>query len=78
VRTIDTRIQGIPCQIEYTVKGRYVPAKTNADPDSCYEAEYPEIEFEVLDQRGRPAPWLARKLTDNDTQRIETQILEAA
>jgi hypothetical protein len=73
---METRIAGIPCTIDYTVYGKYVPAKTNADPDSCYEAEYPEIEFTVCDRRGRPALWLACKLSDDDIRRIESEILE--
>lgn len=73
---IETRISGIPCLIEASVNGTYTPAKTDADPGRCYEAEYPEIEFDVLDRRGRPAPWLAKKLTQADTNRIENLILE--
>lgn len=73
---MQTHIAGIPCRIEFTVTGQYIPARTNAEPDYCHEAEYPDIEFEVLDRRGRPAPWLARKLTPAETQRIENEILE--
>lgn len=32
--------------VECSVSGRYRPAKINADPDDCYEAEYPEVEIE--------------------------------
>ena len=73
---MQTHVAGIPCRIEFTVRGRYIPARINAEPDYCHEAEYPDIEFEVLDRRGRPAPWLAKKLTDADIHRIENEILE--
>ena len=73
---METRISGIPCVINYTVSGNYLPAYINAPPEYCYEAEYPEIEFVVCDRRGRPAPWLAAKMTAEDIQRIETEILE--
>ena len=73
---METRISGIPCTVEYTITGKYVPAKVDAPPEYCYEAEYPEVEFTVCDRRGRPAPWLERKMTHKDTQRIELEILE--
>jgi hypothetical protein len=70
-----TRIAGIPCTVNYSIQGKYVPAKVNADPNSCYEAEYPEVEFTVCDRQDRPAPWLERKMTEEDRQRIESEIL---
>lgn len=71
-----TRIAGIPCQAQIThISGRYVPAKTNADPDDCYPASYPEVEWEVLDRKGYAAPWLAKKMTTEDMDRIETELL---
>lgn len=73
---MNTHVAGIPCQIEFTVRGRYIPAKVDAPPEYCHEAEYPDIEFEVLDRRGRPAPWLAKKLKPADIHRIENEILE--
>lgn len=73
---METKINGIPCTVDYTIRGKYIPAKVNADPDSCYEAEYPEVEFTVCDRNGRPAPWLEAKMTDEDRQRIENEILE--
>ena len=71
-----THIAGIPCTVDYTIRGKYKPAKIDADPDSCYEAEYPEVEFTVCDRNGRPAPWLEAKMKDEDRQRIENEILE--
>lgn len=73
---METKINEIPCTVDYTIRGKYKPAKIDADPDSCYEAEYPEVEFTVCDRNGRPAPWLEAKMTDEDRQRIENEILE--
>lgn len=73
---IESHISGIPCKLDCEVHGRYQPAKIDAEPEYCYEAQWPEVEFEVLDRRGRPAPWLAKKLTDADIHRIENEILE--
>ena len=51
------------------------PLGRGCDSDQdCYG--YAEIEFTVLDRRGREAPWLTRKLTPDDVERIETEILE--
>ena len=72
---METRIAGIPCTVEYTVRGKYKPAKVNAPPEDCYEAEYPDIEFTVCDRNGHPAAWLEAKMTDEDRQRIEAEIL---
>lgn len=33
--------------------------------------------FEILDSRGRKAPWLTRKLTPTETNRINREIDEA-
>jgi hypothetical protein len=66
--TITTQIAGIPCQLRVT----YWEATTTA---TWYTpAEGGDIEYEVLDRRGYPAPWLERKLTDLDRQRLEVEI----
>ena len=44
------------------------------NPDDFYG--YSEVDFTVCDRRGRPAPWLERKMSDKDTQRIKEEILE--
>lgn len=70
----DSHIQGIPCRI--AIDNCYVQ---DADP-SCTDSDadyygYSEIDYTVLDRRGRPAPWLAKKATDKDNERIEREIL---
>jgi hypothetical protein len=73
---IETRVAGIPCLISVThfdsVRGSY---SYNAPSDMDYYG-YTEVEFEVLDRRGRPAPWLERKLTSKERERIEQEIAE--
>lgn len=72
--TFDRRVAGIPCQVEVlSFEGSYSPAKVDADPGSCYPAEYPEIDWRLLDRRGYPAPWLEAKLTDTERDEIENQ-----
>jgi len=72
---IESTVAGIPCQIQIDRCFTQKPLGRMADSDlDCYG--YAEIEFTVLDRKGRPAPWLERKLTADETYRIETQILE--
>lgn len=68
---------GLPCIARVTHYSPGCAAKTNADPWDCYEAEYPEIEFDLLTTRGKPAPWLEKLMTDQDRERIENELLEA-
>ena len=72
-----SQIQGIPCLIDVTschvVKGSF---NYNAPSDLDYYG-YSEIEFEILDRKGYKAPWLERKATEEDSERIEQEILEA-
>jgi len=60
---LDTRIAGIPCKIGIT--------SLTIDPFGS------EADFHVMDRRGRLAPWLDRKLTEGDYERIVDEIVEA-
>jgi hypothetical protein len=76
IAEIETRVAGIPCIIGVThfesVRGSF---SYHAASDMDYHG-YIESEWVVCDRRGRPAPWLERKLTDKDTSRIESEIAE--
>lgn len=70
-----TRIQGIPCIVKVI---NYTPAFTPTWGGAMEDGDYgddPEFDFDVFDTRGRPAPWLARKVTDADVERIEQEFL---
>jgi len=73
---LESRVAGIPCLINVT---RYFKQKAlgpSADSDyDCYG--YTEIEFDVLDRNGLPAPWLAKKMTADDKAEIELAIERA-
>ena len=72
---IETRVAGIPCIARVTHYFRQAPLGPMADSDwDCYG--YTNCEFDILDRRGRPAPWLERKATDDDRQRIEQEITD--
>jgi len=71
---IETRVAGIPCLID--VEHVFVQPPLGPMCDSDWDANgYTDLEYTVCDRRGRPAPWLARKLTPDDTCRIEDEVL---
>ena len=75
--TFESRVAGIPCQIEVTYYSEDRPMRVtgsgfgDADPP-----EPEEFEFTVLDRKGYPAPWMERKLTRDDYQRIKQEYLQ--
>ena len=74
----DTRIAGIPCQIGVTYFHYQPPWRGSAhtcDSDLDYYGCH-ELEYDVLDRRGRPAAWLERKLTDRERSRIDDEVFE--
>ena len=68
-----TTICGIPCEIEVIHYYRQPPNPRADNPDDFYG--YTELEFNVLDRRSRPAPWLEAKLNDAQTERIKSEFL---
>lgn len=62
----DFRVQGIPCKIEVTYFDYGYSCKRRGHPDTWEEDVPPYMEYDILDQRGRPAPWLERKATEDD------------
>lgn len=64
-----TRIAGIPCHVVAHITPGY--------PATRYEPGEPDdIELSIFDRRGYRAPWLERKLTDDDKRRIENEAFE--
>ncbi len=71
----NTTISGIPCQVALL---SYYSTKGNSSADNDYDYYgYEEAEWVVLDRKGYEAPWLARKLTEYDNERIENLLLES-
>lgn len=71
---LDVRIQGIPAIVEVLSA---TPARPAGKGGYLEPPEPADVEFKVLDLRGRPAPWLERKLTDADVETITREALEA-
>jgi hypothetical protein len=59
---------GLPAIARVTSFYPYVPATWDSP------SEGGEVEFEILDQRGRPAAWLERRLTDKDRADIDGEV----
>lgn len=73
---LETRICGIPCAVAVfdivSVKGSF----SYAAPSDLDYYGYTDFDYRVCDQRGRPAPWLERKMTKNDRELLEERINE--
>lgn len=71
---IDSRVRGIPCKIRIDhyrrVRGSF---RRDAPSDMDYYG-YTEMSWEVCDSRGRPAPWLAKKMTRKDDLLVEESV----
>lgn len=78
VLEFETRIAGIPAMIGVTYFHNQPPWRGSAHtaPSDLDYYGYFELEYDVLDRRGRPAPWLERKLDDDARIEIQNQALE--
>lgn len=74
----DHHVAGIPCQVGVTHFFRQAPWKGSAHtaPSDMDYYGYTEMEYDILDRRGRPAAWLERKLTDRERSRIDEEVFE--
>ena len=71
--TLRAKIQGIPCQVRVTHYSKQEPLGPWCDSDwDCYG--YTDIDFEVLDRKGYLAPWLSKKMSQDDVRNIEMEI----
>lgn len=66
----DSRIAGIPCQIGVVNYERHAAMSVHEAHSDLEFYGYSEVDYVVLDRRGRPAPWLQRKV-DDDSSIIE-------
>jgi hypothetical protein len=76
IATFNTRAAGIPCQVGVTSWDKFVPARVCGPVELCYPAEGGDGTWELLDLRGRPAPWLEAKLTQDDLVRLEREVFD--
>ena len=66
-----TRVAGIPCICRVTTRyTEAIPDKETGLPD------HDTFDFEILDTRGRKAPWLSKKLSEKDSDRLREEFLD--
>lgn len=74
IAELPTRVSGIPCLVGvtsyYQAEGSY--SFHAASSDDYYG--YIDMSYEILDRKGRPAPWLEKKLDEYARQDIERLI----
>lgn len=74
---IEARISGIPCLVQVDSYDTVPPCRGSARTAPS-EMDYrggAEVEFTVCDRNGRPAPWLERKMSDDERTTIEERII---
>jgi hypothetical protein len=77
---IAIRAAGLPACAgitHYHYQPRFPGSPYRCDSDRDYLG-CEEIEWDLLDRKGRPAPWLARKLSPRDREDIMRHLLDLA
>lgn len=72
----NSTISGIPCIIRVIHYDKYIPASVSGLPEESYPAEGGTSDWIVLDRRGHRARWLEKKLTRNDLDRIDEEVMD--
>lgn len=71
-----TRVSGIPCKIKVNYYKPEQPLRHfGPNLEDVLPPEPSEIVYEILDRKGYPAAWLARKITDSEDARIQDEFL---
>jgi hypothetical protein len=72
---IQTKIAGIPAVVRVLYASYTRPDPGTWASDIDYWGGW-ELDWQICDRNGRPAPWLERKATDEDRERIESELIE--
>ncbi len=72
---IETRIAGIPCVVRVDYASYTKPDPSNWVSDWDFYGGW-DLNWEVCDRRGRPAPWLEKKLDKYECKRIEEELIK--
>jgi hypothetical protein len=71
---IEATVCGIPCLVGVTYWEPYQRGRYCGPPEKCYPPEGGRGEWKILDRKGRPAPWLERKMTDQDRDMVNEEV----
>lgn len=72
---ISATVSGIPAIVRVTYSHYTKPNPTSWASDWDYHGGW-TVDWEILDRRGRPAPWLERKCDQAEKSRLEAVIFE--
>lgn len=72
--TISHRLAGIPCLIGVRMCKKYPPNPNADNPDDYYG--YWDVDYDILDQKGKAAAWLENKATKSDHDDIFNRVVE--
>ncbi len=77
---VPVRARGIPALAGITYYDYQPPFRGSPYLCDCSDDYYghEEVEWDLLDRRGKPAPWLDRKLSKADREGITRELLELA
>jgi len=72
----ETTVAGIPCQCLVYEYQEELPMRITGTGYGDADPPEPAVfTFRLLDRRGYPAPWLERKLSMNDHERLKQEYL---
>lgn len=72
---IEARAAGLPCLLGVTHYFEKSPDYASRDSDMDYRG-FVEVEWEILDRRGNPAAWLAKKVGPDEMSLLEDVLIE--
>ena len=72
---IEARAAGLPCLLGVTHYFERSPDYSSRDSDMDYRG-FVEVEWEILDRRGNPAAWLAKKVGPDEMSLLEDVLIE--
>lgn len=77
---VEIRAAGIPALAGVTFYDYQPPFRGSPYLCSCSDDFYghEEVEWELLDRRGKPAPWLERKVSPEERKELEHYLLDLA
>lgn len=73
---VAVRVSGIPAVARVLHYLPEVPARLEGHPDWREPAYGGEITLQICDRRGRPAPWLERKLSRVERLALEREVVD--
>lgn len=71
---LKTTVCGIPCQVEVNYYFHKPPDYNNDASDVDYYG-YTDTDFTLYDSKGYKAPWLEKKMTEEDMDKLKEEII---